>query len=243
MTDAQGFPAFPARSRRRQPTWWGTAWIQAMEDTAVDAGLTKAGRRIAGQGQIGPITISPGRIAAVLDNAFSTSIAVEALSDNAWAALVAEASLQSGHLAALLDGFLPHDLSAVVPGVGDLDAQCNCDDWGNPCQHAAALCYQAAWLLDADPSLLFLLRGRSAESLTKEVSRHHNDNTVLAAEAFARPAPSLPEPPPPATGELRLLSIEPPPGMDAGALAGAAATAATRARQLLAEGPARVADS
>jgi uncharacterized Zn finger protein len=241
MTEARGFPAFPARSRRRHHTWWGTAWIQAMEDTAVDSGLTRRGRRIAADGRIGPITISPGRIAAVLDGANRTTIAVEALPDNAWAALVAEASVQSGHLAALLDGYLPHDLSTLVPGVGDLDAQCSCDDWGNPCQHAAALCYQTAWLLDADPTLLLLLHGRSMEALTTAIAQHHADSgeppsTTLAAEAFARPVPPLPEPPPPATEELHLLDIEPPPGVDAGTLHGAAATAVTRARNLLAAG-------
>jgi uncharacterized Zn finger protein len=252
MTEAKGFAAFPARSRRRHHTWWGTAWIQAMEDTAVDSSLTRGGRRIAADGRIGPITISPGRIAAVLDGANRTTVTVEGLSDNAWAALVAEASVQSGHLAALLDGHLPHDLSALVPGVGDLDAQCNCDDWGNPCQHAAALCYQTAWLLDADPALLLLLHGRSMEALTAAIAQHHTNppaclsdtdsdsgeppSTTLAAEAFARPVPPLPEPPPPATGELHLLDLDPPPGMDAGTLHGAAATAITRARRLLAPG-------
>lgn len=248
MTEARGFPAFPVRSRRRHHTWWGTEWIQAMEDTAVDSGLTKRGRRIAADGRIGPITVSPGRVAAVLDGPYRTAVTVEALLANAWATLVAEASIQSGHLAALLDGHLPHALSGLVPGIGDLAAQCSCDDWGNPCQHAAALCYQTAWLLDGDPSLLLLLRGRSMEELTAAIAEHHANPpvcladaddpapTTLAAEAFARPVPPLPEPPLPATDELRLLTIEPPPGIDAGALYGAAATAVTRARLLLEAG-------
>src|SRR3954454_6258337 len=129
MTDARGFPAFPARSRRRLHTWWGSAWIQAMVDTAVDSSLTRRGRRIAADGRLGPITISPGRVAAVFGGAFRTTIAVEPLSDNAWAALVAEASVQSGHLAALLDSALPDALAGLVPGIGDLDTQCGCDDW------------------------------------------------------------------------------------------------------------------
>lgn len=232
MTEARGFPAFPPGSRRRTHTWWGSAWIQAMEDTAVDAGLTRRGRRMAVEGRIGPITISPGRVAAVLDAAYETAIAVEALSDNAWTNLVAEASVQSGHLAALLDGHLPHALADLLPAVGELDAQCTCDDWGNPCQHAAALCYQAAWLLDADPALLLLLRGRSVESLATAIA-DDTAPTTLATEAFARPVPPLPEPPPTATEELPPFTVELPPGMDQGTLAGAAATAVTRARRLL----------
>jgi uncharacterized Zn finger protein len=252
MTGARGFPAFSVRSRRRLHTWWGSAWMQAMEDTAVDSSLTRRGRRIAADGRIGPITISPGRAAAVVDGAFRMTIAVEPLSDNAWGSLVAEASVQSGHLAALLDAFLPEALSGLVPGIGELDTHCGCDDWGSPCQHAAALCYQTTWLLDAEPALLLILRGRSLEELTTAITRHHanppacladaDEAPIPAVEAFARPVPPLPEPPPPATGELHLLDIEPPPGMDAGTLAGAAATAVDRARALLADGPAGVAD-
>lgn len=54
---------------------------------------------------------------------------------------------------------------ALLPGVGDLDPECDCPDWGNPCVHAGALCYQAAWLLDADPFVLLLLRGRGREEI------------------------------------------------------------------------------
>lgn len=237
MTEARGFPAFPAGSRRRHHTWWGSAWIQAMEDTAVDTGLTRRGRRVAGDGRLGPITVSPGRVAALVDGTHQTAVTVDPLSANAWVNLVAEASVQSGHLAALLDGQLPQVLADLLPTVGELDAQCSCDDWGNPCQHAAALCYQTAWLLDADPALLLLLRGRSVESLTDDIVHHHSTPpTTLAAEAFARPVPPLPEPPPPATEAPHLLAIEPPPGTDPGTLYGAAATAVTRARRLLAAG-------
>lgn len=237
MAEARGFAAFPPGTRRRARTWWGSAWIQAMADTAVDAGLTRRGRRMAADGRVGPITISAGRITALLDATHHTSVDVEPLSATAWAHLVTDTSVQSGHLAALLDGQLPHPLGDLVPAVGALDARCTCDDWGNPCQHAAALCYQTAWLLDADPALLLLIRGSSIEAFTGAVADRNTpagDAITLAAEAFARPVPPLPEPPPPATGEVRLLSIEAPPGFDAGTLYGAAAAAVNRARRLLA---------
>ncbi|OSC47127.1 hypothetical protein B5181_42380, partial [Streptomyces sp. 4F] len=69
-----------------------------------------------------------------------------------------------GHIAALLDKELPHSLAdcgvPLLPGPGDLAPQCSCPDSGHPCKHAAALCYQTARLLDADPFVLLLLRGR-----------------------------------------------------------------------------------
>lgn len=229
MSDAQGFPAFRAGSRRHRHTWWGTAWIRAMEDMAVDATLTRRGRRIAAEGRIGPITISEGRAAAVLDRATPIVVAVEPLSADDWERLAAEATVQSGHLAALLDGELPHALADLVPGIGALETQCGCDDWGNPCDHAAALCYQTAWLLDVDPALLLVLRGGSVETFGARPAG------TSAADAFARPVPALPDPPPPVGDEPRPLVVAPP-GMDPAALADAATEAAARARRLLADG-------
>lgn len=229
MTEARGFPAFPAGSRRRRHTWWGSAWIRAMEDTAVDATLARRGRRIAAEGRIGPITISRGRAAAVLDATAPIVVAVEPLSTDAWTHLTAELTVQSGHMAALLDGELPHALAELVPGIGELETRCGCDDWGNPCDHAAALCYQTAWLLDIDPSLLLVLRGGSVETIGARPAG------VSAADAFARPGRALPEPPPPVGDEPRPLVVAPP-GVDASALAAAATDAAARARELLADG-------
>jgi hypothetical protein len=205
MTAARGFLPFPAGSRRRRRTWWGTEWIRAMEDAAVDTKLTRRGRRTAAEGRIGPITISSGQVSAAFDAAHRLVVAIEPLSERAWTHLIDEATVQSGHLAALLDGQLPHALADLLPTVGDLETRCGCEDWGSPCHHAAALCYQTAWLLDGDPALLFLLRGRSTQELIDAVAERHTPVT-LAAAAFARPVPPLPDPPPP-PDEFRPLTF------------------------------------
>lgn len=175
MTDIKGFAAFaPQRAGARFATsWWGRAWIKAMEDTSLDQTLLQKGRAYAKTGQVGPITISPGRIAAMTEAEFHTVVRVEQLSDAEWERFLDQVGAQSGHIAALLDGDVPHDLveaaedAAVplLPTVGDLEPECDCPDWGHPCKHAASLCYQASWLLDADPFVLLLLRGRSRDDL------------------------------------------------------------------------------
>ncbi|MDT6987680.1 hypothetical protein ACFSUJ_00185 [Streptomyces lusitanus] len=50
----------------------------------------------------------------------------------------------------------------MLPGYGDLDAGCGCDALDHPCGHATALADQLSWLLDTDPWLLLLIRGRDA---------------------------------------------------------------------------------
>src|SRR6185369_9803457 len=64
----RGFPAFGAGGHLAR-SWWGRAWVRAMEDTALDLRQLKKGRKYAAAGLVGPITISPGRIAAVVDDA------------------------------------------------------------------------------------------------------------------------------------------------------------------------------
>lgn len=226
-----GFPAFPA-SRRRPGrfarTWWGDAWLQAMADTSLDQGQLKRGRRYAYAGLVGPITVSAGRIAAQTygedGSVHHTVVLVERLTDRQWRSFLDEVAAKAGHLAALLDRDMPQDLVEaaadadvpLLPGIGDLQPECDCEGWELPCRHAAALCFQAAWLLDADPFVLLLLRGLSQEELTEELRTR--------AEARRRPAV---EPP-------RELVVPSAPGVDPGLLADVARRAAERAGRLLA---------
>lgn len=143
MTDrVRGFPAFPARPGRGPfaRTWWGRAWLQAMEDTALDLRQLKKGRSYAAAGLVGPITVSPGLITATTEDAddgpYRTGVHLAELSTTDWELLLDRAADHSGHLAALLDRHLPPELAEVVPllpGIGDLDPDCDCPGWELPC--------------------------------------------------------------------------------------------------------------
>jgi uncharacterized Zn finger protein len=180
---ARGFPPFPAQPGRRSTrgqSWWGRAWVQALEDTSLDSDQLRKGRRCANSGQVGTITVSPGRIAAVVhrpEDSYESAVLVDRLSDDEWRRFLDQVGARAGHIAALLDGEMPHDLveaaadagAPLLLGIGDLDPSCTCDGWELPCQHAAALCYQLGWLLDEDPFVLLLMRGRSRESLLDDL--------------------------------------------------------------------------
>ena len=45
----------------------------------------------------------------------------------------------------------------------DLETDCSCPDWSNPCKHIAAVFYLMAEAFDKDPFLLFKLRGMERE--------------------------------------------------------------------------------
>jgi uncharacterized Zn finger protein len=175
-------------------------------------------------------------------------VLVDRLSDAQWRRFLDEVAAKAGHIAALLDRDMPHDLVeaaadadvSLLPGIGDLQPECDCEGWELPCTHAAALCFQAAWLLDADPFVLLLLRGLGQDDLTEELRRR-------AAARAQRPEGALrdgerPEgalqgigPLPPVSGPPRKLVVSPAPGIDPDELTRIAARAAERARNLLTE--------
>jgi uncharacterized Zn finger protein len=246
MTPARGFPAFPRQraGARFATTWWGRAWLKALEDTSLDQNLLKQGRAYARTGQLGPITVSPGRLAAVAEHEHDAVVRVEQLTDADWERFLDQVAAKSGHIAALLDHDMPHDLVTaaeaagvpLLPAIGDLELDCTCPEWS--CRHAAALCYQTSWLLDADPFVLLLLRGRGEHDLLDALRLRQPSAAapgVPAREAFAAPVPPLPEPPPP-DAAFAPLGLEPAPGIDVAALETLAASAASRARVLLATG-------
>ncbi|NYI05477.1 SWIM zinc finger family protein [Allostreptomyces psammosilenae] len=195
--EARGFPAFPPqrRGRRFARTWWGDAWIRAMEETSLDAERLARGRRYAKAGHVGTITISPGRIAAPVhgsgDEPYQTVVFVERLTEAEWGRLLDQVASEAGHIAALLDRDMPRDLVEaaedagvrLLPDVGDLEPECDCPDWGYPCKHAAALSYQVSWLLDEDPFLLLLMRGKGEAELLDELQQRNARQAALEAPA------------------------------------------------------------
>ncbi|WP_410565891.1 SWIM zinc finger family protein [Amycolatopsis sp. cmx-4-61] len=173
----RGFPAFGPGARLAR-SWWGRAWVRAMEDTALDLRQLKKGRKYAAAGLVGPITVSAGRIAAVVEDAdggpYRTQLRLAELAEADWTRLLDRVAARAGHLAALLDRDLPPDLAEttgvdLLPGIADLDPECDCPGWELPCRHAAALSFQASWLLDADPFLVLLLRGKGEREIRAEL--------------------------------------------------------------------------
>jgi uncharacterized Zn finger protein len=249
VSTALGFPAFPARKPRPgrfARSWWGQAWLRALEDTSLDAEPLKRGRRFAFAGRVGPITVSPGRIAAPVygealdehDGVHDTVVFVERLTGEQWQRFLDEVAAKAGHLAALLDRDMPHELVTaaadadvpLLPGIGDLQPECDCPGYALPCVHAAALCFQAAWLLDADPFVLLLLRGRGQHEVLDAV-RSRSTATQPVSTPPAPDGPPAPRDVP--TDAPPPLEVPSAPGVDPDALAAAAARAAARARDLL----------
>ncbi|MEV7562751.1 hypothetical protein [Streptomyces sp. NPDC089795] len=174
---ARGFSAFAARKggRARGKSWWGGVFAEAVEEAWPEEDRLKRARAMARSGRIGPLTVSPGRIAAQVhggeDSPFTTELTLRVFEDEDWDALWEKTADRPAETEAVLEGELPPDLLeaaedarlGLLPGYGDLEPDCDCDEPDHPCAHAVALAYQFSWLLDEEAALLLLVRGRDAQ--------------------------------------------------------------------------------
>ncbi|AXG57940.1 hypothetical protein SLCG_6785 [Streptomyces lincolnensis] len=195
------FPAFAPRPRESDDdgfaaTWWGNAWVEALEEGALDAKRLARGRGYAEKGHVDAITVTPGLVLAYVQGSrprpYRVQVRLRTLDDEDWDRLLHGAAERTGDIAALLDRELPPSLAEtgvpLLPGPRELDPRCSCPDSGHPCKHAAALCYQTARLLDADPFVLLLLRGRGERELLEALSRLSAARAARAAQEQG-PAP------------------------------------------------------
>ncbi|THA68635.1 SWF or SNF family helicase [Streptomyces sp. A0958] len=262
----------PAHGRGFAASWWGMAWLKALEDTALDGRQLKEGRRFAREGLVGAVSVRPGRITAVVrerdGSTYRSDVLLQELDEQDWDRFLDMAVERAGHIAALLDREMPphlvEDAAAagmdLLPGIGDLDPECTCEAWDH-CPHTAALCYQVARLLDQDPFVLMLMRGRGERRLLDELQERiaalagepgaasepearaasREVPGVPAAQAYAAAGilPALPPPPelPDAPGPAPSLDTEtgPEPGVDPTALELLARDGAARAHRMLAD--------
>ncbi|MEQ6902974.1 SWIM zinc finger family protein [Nocardioides sp. YIM 152588] len=157
-------------------TWWGKAWQRAVEEAAYSETELKGGRTAARRGEVGGISVDAGALLAAVrdgDDAWTVSVEVPVLDADAARGLVEVVAAESGRIASLLAGDLPHDLVEhaeevgveLLPYGGELAASCACPHYLDPCPHAIAVLVQVGWLVDGDPLVLFALRGLDREAL------------------------------------------------------------------------------
>ncbi|WP_019545655.1 SWIM zinc finger family protein [Streptomyces sulphureus] len=241
------------------------AWLAAMAEGAEDPGRLERGRRYAREGNVGPVTVAPGAVSASVRGSrtrpYAARVRLPVLADAAWGrlldALAAEearssALLVRGAASAAAHGALAEAAQeaqvGLLPEPGEPVPACTCPDRGRPCKHAAALSYQTALLLDEDPLLLLLLRGRPetevlddlawrAPSRAPGAARQRRPGVSARAALATGIRPPLPpvEPLPPAPARIEPPSAEGSGAPDAEVLAFLATSAAARAWELLDE--------
>jgi len=217
-------------------TWWGRAWLEALEQRArLDPDRLPRGRAYARSGAVGDLTLAPGEARAQVQGRktepYEVRIRVRRFADDEWDRVLAAISARLGHAAALLDGELPPEIADdaasagldLFPGGGELGPRCSCPDDADPCKHSAAACYLLTDALDADPFVLFLLRGRTRDQVLAGIrARRRGTAPGQAAAGEAGTGGRAGASPSPATKPGQLAADE---GVDARTAFGAPATA------------------
>lgn len=187
-------------------SWWAKRWVEVLESFDIGSRLSR-GRSYARKGQVLAIEITKGFVEAKVQGSFpkpySVTIKVKLLPESDWKKLAASLSTQAIFAAKLLAGEMPREIEQTFAAVGlslfpeklrDLETDCSCPDWSNPCKHIAAVYYLLGEEFDRDPFLIFVLRGMGREELLSSLSRVGKVKGALrtTAEESSRQAATAP---------------------------------------------------
>ncbi len=242
--------------------WWATVWSSAVETDAFhDTSQVAPGASLARRQELGSVEVEPGS-ATLRGDTWVAQLGIRQFDDPTWETIwtnVAGDALQS---AAVLTGDLPPEIFglatgsgiSLTPTSGDLLPDCTCSDWHEPCKHVGALCALITRMIEVDPWVFMLLRGRSRNRIVDQVRAMRasargtepsptsdeprgSDPGAAAAAAFRHDPAPLPLARPLLRRPVPAVAIEPAPpadsGLEANELRRLVADAAMRATQLL----------
>jgi uncharacterized Zn finger protein len=169
-------------SRVRVRGWWGERWAAVLDAAGASAARRVArGQGLARRGAVSDLTITPGRIEAVVTEDRTEPLTVVVRwpppSDAAWDAAIDALGTELRFTAALLEGAIDEELAdalasagiPLLPALDDLRCSCPCPERARLCRHVAAVVTVAGPVIERDPDLLLRLRGRDRTALLRQL--------------------------------------------------------------------------
>ena len=206
-----------ARSRRGAfgESWWARRWVAVLEGFDLGARLRR-GRSYARRGQVLDVAVDAGHVRAQVQGSrprpYDVTIDVKRLTATQWRRVAAVLAREMRFAAKLLAAEMPEDVETAFQAAGlslfperrkDLETECSCPDWSNPCKHVAAVYYLLGEEFDREPFLVFKLRGMTREELVRLLGSAPGA-AVRRRAALAPPEEAEPVavPPEPLRGEV-----------------------------------------
>jgi uncharacterized Zn finger protein len=112
---------------------------------------------------------------------YSVTIRLAPLTEGQWEKVIAAMASQALFAAKLLAGEMPQNIEEAFQSARvslfpakrkDLESDCSCPDWANPCKHVAAVYFLLAEEFDREPFLIFRLRGMEKDELVATLREH-----------------------------------------------------------------------
>jgi len=181
----------PRQRMKFGQTWWGQQWLNALTYIDYDNRLPR-GRAYAGNGSVKDIAIQGNTITAKVQGSrpspYKINISIPVLTLAQKEKLVGAIGKNPLILSKLLNREIPEELNnlatdndiRIFPGSWkDFGMECSCPDWAVPCKHLASVIYIISNEIDANPFVLFSLRGLD---LITSLKGHHASIGMHAEE-------------------------------------------------------------
>ncbi|RIK28378.1 MAG: hypothetical protein DCC52_08400 [Chloroflexi bacterium] len=186
-----------AQSKQFGKTWWASRWLDALYKL-IDPGRLQRGRSYARSGQVLNLDIQTGRVDARVQGSrpqpYKVWLKIKPLTETDWSRVAEAMSAQAIFAAKLLAGEMPQNIEEAFTAArvnlfptsrNDLETECSCPDWSNPCKHVAAVYLLLGEQFDADPFLIFRLRGKSKNEIMEMLRARRAAETPAHAKAQA----------------------------------------------------------
>jgi len=232
-----------AAGRTFTTTFWGTAWGQNLERYSDFINRLPRARTYLRAGAVIDLQVEPGLVSALVSGTevYRVTVEMDPISRPKWRSILRDCGGAVDSMVELLQGDLSGAVMARIcrekgglfPSPQEISCDCTCPDWASMCKHVAAALYGVGVRLDAEPGLLFKLRGVDPADLIAHAEAKLVDGTctcnsrrvlrgddlselfgveILQADPAADPAPSgTPDPvgrPVPAVDRARIRELE-----------------------------------
>ena len=152
--------------------WWSQRFLEVLESFRLGSRLAR-GKAYAQENKVLKLSISSGIVTATVQGSrkshYRVTIRLQPLSDAAWRQVMHNLTKKAIFAVEMLQDKMPQDIEEVFTAgntslfpsrLEELESECDCPDWSNPCKHIAAVYYILAQHFDLDPFLIFVWRGR-----------------------------------------------------------------------------------
>ena len=179
-------------------TWWGAQWLQALTQIDHDNRLPR-GRTYANRGAVHDLVVAESKVTARVQGSrphpYDVDIGIPPVDKALAGRLIDRLAEDPGLIARLLNRELDPTVLQLAQQLkipifparwSDLKMHCSCPDWAVPCKHLAAVIYLLSQQIDADPFLVFSLRGIDLPALLKQRGVQLDDAKETAVPTAAQ---------------------------------------------------------
>ncbi len=156
-------------------SFWGKAWCENLERYSDYESRLPRGRTYVRNGSVLDLQMTKGEITAKVmgSELYEIKITIAPVAAPAWKAICGDCAGNIDSVVELLQGRIAKGVMDRVCREGDglfpapaaIKLSCSCPDWADMCKHVAAALYGVGARLDAQPELLFVLRGVDAKDM------------------------------------------------------------------------------